>query len=163
MYLPRAPRAPSAYAFRQRLFNRFTELESTAFIYDMSHAAIGSETAMARIRVALACTPGILQDVLGILLEQRSDVELVAPEDPSADVVLVSFSGEGPGWPQVWPRAGRSARRVVGIDPVRLRVCVLEQRQGRVIHYEIDAYVASIINTLAQPLHEPAVGLADAG
>jgi hypothetical protein len=155
--------APSAYSFMQRLFNRFTELESTAFIYDMRHVAIGSEKAMARTRVALACTPGILQDVLGILLEQRPDIELVAPEDPAADVVLVSFSGSGPSWPRVWPPAGRTARRVVGIDPVRLRVCVLEQRQGRVIHYETDAYVASIINTLAQPLHAPAARLADAG
>jgi hypothetical protein len=118
---------------------------------------------MARTRVALACTPGVLQDVLHVLLEQRSDVELVAPEDPSADVVLVGLVGEQPRWPDVWPQAGRTARRVVGIDPVRLRVCVLEQRQGRVIQYETDAYVASIINTLVQPLHEPAAGLADAG
>jgi hypothetical protein len=118
---------------------------------------------MPRIRIALACRPGILQDVLRILLEQRADVELVAPEDLAADVVLVGLVGEQPSWPDVWPRAGRSARRVVGIDPVRLRVCVLEQRQGRVIQYETDAYVASIINTLVQPLHEPAAGLADAG
>ena len=58
---------------------------------------------------------------------------------------------------------GRTARRVVGIDPVRLRVCVLKQRQGRVIQYETEAYVASILNTLVQPLHEPAATLADAG
>jgi hypothetical protein len=114
-------------------------------------------------RVALACTPGILQDVLRILLEQRPDVELVGPEDPAADVMLVGLVGEQPSWPDIWPRAGRTARRVVGVDPVRLRVCVLEQRQGRVIHYETDAYVASIINTLVQPLHEPAARLADAG
>src|SRR4051812_45944346 len=105
----RAPMARSAYSFMQRLVNCFTELESTATTYDVSHAAIGSEwKIMARTRVALACPPGLLQDVLRVLLEQRSDVELVAPEDPSADVVLVSFSGSEPSWPQGWPPAGRT-------------------------------------------------------
>jgi hypothetical protein len=118
---------------------------------------------MPRIRVALACTQGVLQDVLRVLLEQRPDVALVSPEDPAADVVLVGLVGEQLSWPDLWPRAGRTAKRLVGIDPVRLRVCVLEQRRGRVIHYETDAYMASIINTLVQPLHEPAAGLADAG
>ena len=118
--------------------------------------SIGKGRVVTQTTVLLACEPPLLQDVLTCILEQLPDVELVNPNSPTADVVVVSAPELSPGWPVVLPPAAATARRVIAVDAVRNVLQVREQRHGRVVEQQIEGRMARVVGLL----HEAPSGAA---
>jgi hypothetical protein len=102
------------------------------------------------MRVLLACEPPLLQDVLTVILEQLPDVELVNPNSPTADVVVVSAPEPSLDWPAILPPAAAAARRVIAVDAVRNLLQVREQHDGQVTELQIDGQMAKMIGLLRE-------------
>jgi hypothetical protein len=67
------------------------------------------------LTVQLACTPPILNEVLGFVLGGVPDIAIVSSSSAGADVILVS-THDGVDNPLDWVKAARSGRYVVALD-----------------------------------------------